>query len=129
LPEPRRALQAAGRRRRGCRRADLTVHCVRPGHGTAPALRPDFKYWTSEASARYLKAADYPEAARRTIKAMHEQVGPLQIDSDGLARRGVLIRHLVMPGALAETRASLEWVARQLGSDSYVNLMDQYHGA
>ena len=87
---------------------------------------PDFKYWTSESSAAYLKAADYPASARRVIKAMHQQVGPLIVGDDALARRGLLIRHLVMPGALAETRAILEWIATELGPDTYVNLMDQY---
>ena len=60
---------------------------------------------------------------------MHEQVGPLVLGSDGLARRGVLVRHLVMPGALEESRAILEWLASELGLDTYVNLMDQYHPA
>jgi putative pyruvate formate lyase activating enzyme len=76
-----------------------------------------------------LKAADYADAARRVIKAMHEQVGPLVVDENGLAQRGVLIRHLVMPGALDETRAILEWIRRELGADTYVNLMDQYYPA
>lgn len=60
---------------------------------------------------------------------MHEQVGPLVIDEQGLARRGVLVRHLVMPGGLDETRAILEWIARELGPDTYLNLMDQYRPA
>jgi putative pyruvate formate lyase activating enzyme len=90
---------------------------------------PDFKFWSEERSKQYLKAADYPEAARRAIRAMHEQVGPLVLDEDGLARRGVLIRHLVMPGMLEETRSILGWIARELGPDTYVNLMDQYRPA
>jgi putative pyruvate formate lyase activating enzyme len=87
---------------------------------------PDFKYWSAERSKTYMKAADYPEAARAAIQAMHAQVGPLVLDADGLARRGLLIRHLVMPGCLDETRAILEWIASTLGTDTYVNLMDQY---
>jgi putative pyruvate formate lyase activating enzyme len=97
--------------------------------GVVDIFMPDFKYWTNESSAKYLKAADYSDAARRVIKAMHEQVGPLVFDDDGLARRGLLIRHLVMPGALDETRAILEWIARELGTETYVNLMDQYRPA
>ena len=85
--------------------------------------------WSSEASRRYLKAADYPDVARRTIRTMHEQIGPLRFDDHGLATRGVLIRHLVMPGGLVETRAILEWVAGELGQHAYVNLMDQYYPA
>lgn len=105
------------------------LHSIDLMSGVIDIYMPDFKYWTSESSARYLKAADYPHAARRVIKAMHEQVGPLVVGEDGLARRGLLIRHLVMPGALGETSAILEWIARELGPDSYVNLMDQYRPA
>jgi len=97
--------------------------------GLVDIYMPDFKYWSGERSARYLKAADYAERARTAIREMHRQVGPLKCDSDGLARRGVLIRHLVMPGCLDETRAILQWIAADLGPDAYVNLMDQYHPA
>jgi putative pyruvate formate lyase activating enzyme len=97
--------------------------------GIVDIYMPDFKYWFAESSAKYMKAVDYPKVARAAIKAMHDQVGPLMIDEHGLARRGVLIRHLVMPGGLAETRSILEWVARELGPETYVNLMDQYYPA
>jgi putative pyruvate formate lyase activating enzyme len=97
--------------------------------GIVDIYMPDFKYWSVEASKKYLKAADYPDAARRAIKAMHDQVGPLVVDEQGLARRGLLVRHLVMPGGLDETRRILEWIARELGPDTYVNLMDQYYPA
>jgi putative pyruvate formate lyase activating enzyme len=97
--------------------------------GIVDLYMPDFKYWSAERSRKYMKAAAYPEAARAAIRAMHEQVGPLVLDEEGLARRGLLIRHLVMPGCLDETRAILEWIARELGRDTYVNLMDQYHPA
>lgn len=97
--------------------------------GIVDIYMPDFKYWSTGRSERYMKAADYPQMARAAIKAMHDQVGPLVIDADGLARRGVLIRHLVMPGNLDETQAILEWIARELGPDTYVNLMDQYRPA
>jgi len=60
---------------------------------------------------------------------MHRQVGPLVLDANGLARRGLLVRHLVMPGHLDETRAILAWIAETLGPDTYVNLMDQYYPA
>lgn len=97
--------------------------------GVADIYMPDFKYWSHDVSGRYLKAADYPDAARAAIQAMHRQVGPLVLDEDGLARRGVLVRHLVMPGGLDETRQILEWLARELGPETYVNLMDQYYPA
>ncbi len=97
--------------------------------GIVDIYMPDFKYWSSERSKIYLKAEDYPEAARAAIKEMHRQVGPLALDAQGLAKRGLLIRHLVMPGCLDETRAILEWIVTELGPDTYVNLMDQYYPA
>jgi len=97
--------------------------------GVVDIYMPDFKLWSSEKSREVLKAADYPEAARVAIRAMHDQVGPLQLDERGLAKRGLLVRHLVMPGCLEETRRILTWVAEELGPDAYVNLMDQYYPA
>ncbi len=97
--------------------------------GIVDIYMPDFKYWSGERSKLYLKAANYPEAARAAIQAMHGQVGPLRFDRDGLAQRGLLIRHLVMPGCLDEARAILEWIASALGPETYVNLMDQYYPA
>jgi len=87
---------------------------------------PDFKYWNAESAAKVLKARDYPEVARRVIAEMHRQVGDLVFDGEGLARRGLLIRHLVMPDALEETKEILRWIARTLGPDTYVNVMEQY---
>lgn len=97
--------------------------------GIADIYMPDFKYWSAERSKTYMKAEDYPRHARAAIRAMHDQVGPLVFDDDGLARRGVLIRHLVMPGCLDDTRSILEWIAEELGPQTYVNLMDQYRPA
>jgi putative pyruvate formate lyase activating enzyme len=97
--------------------------------GIADIYLPDFKYWSAERSRTYLKAENYAEAARAAIKAMHRQVGPLVVDGDGLARRGLIIRHLVMPGSLEETEAILRWIAEELGRETYVNLMDQYYPA
>jgi putative pyruvate formate lyase activating enzyme len=97
--------------------------------GIADIYLPDFKYWSAERSRTYLKAENYAEAARAAIKAMHRQVGPLVVDGDGLARRGLIIRHLVMPGSPEETEAILRWIAEELGRETYVNLMDQYYPA
>jgi putative pyruvate formate lyase activating enzyme len=97
--------------------------------GIVDIYMPDFKYWSAERSRTYMKAENYPDAARAAIKAMNRQVGRLVVDSDGLARRGLIVRHLVMPGALDETRAILQWIAEELGCDTYVNLMDQYYPA
>jgi putative pyruvate formate lyase activating enzyme len=102
---------------------------LRALEGIVDIYMPDMKLWSASASKRYLKAEDYPVTAMKAVREMHRQVGPLRMDSDGLAVRGVLIRHLVMPGMLEETEAILTWIAAELGSDSYVNLMDQYRAA
>ena len=95
--------------------------------GIVDIYMPDFKYWESEASARFLKAKDYPERARAAIREMHRQVGDLDVESDSrLARRGLLVRHLVMPSGLDDTARILEWLARELSPSTYVNVMDQY---
>jgi putative pyruvate formate lyase activating enzyme len=88
---------------------------------------PDFKFWDPEAARRYLKAPDYPEKAREAIREMHRQVGDLMLDEKGIALRGVLLRHLVMPGGLAGTREIMRFVSREISPDTYVNIMDQYH--
>jgi putative pyruvate formate lyase activating enzyme len=94
--------------------------------GIVDIYMPDFKLWTKESAIRYLKAKDYPEVARRTVSEMHRQVGPLAMGADGLARRGVLVRHLVMPGLLDETREIFRFLAEQISADTYVNVMGQY---
>jgi putative pyruvate formate lyase activating enzyme len=103
-------------------------HSIRLMDGVADIYMPDFKLWDRERCRRYLLAPDYAERAREVIQAMHAQVGDLRVNEDGLAVRGVLVRHLVMPGILADTRAILEWLAA-LSRDTYVNLMDQYYPA
>jgi putative pyruvate formate lyase activating enzyme len=97
--------------------------------GVVDVYMPDFKLWTREAARRYLKRGDYPEVARAAIREMHRQVGDLVLDELGLARRGVLLRHLVMPGLGEETAAILRFVAEELGTGCYVNLMAQYRPA
>ncbi|HEX2102910.1 MAG TPA: radical SAM protein [Solirubrobacteraceae bacterium] len=97
--------------------------------GVVDVYMPDFKLWSSEVSRRYLAKRDYAEVARRTVKEMHRQVGELVLDDDGLARRGLLVRHLVMPGLVDETEAILRWIAEELGPDTYVDVMAQYYPA
>ena len=97
--------------------------------GLVDIYMPDFKFWDPEMARRYLRAPDYPETARRAIKEMHRQVGSLVVDEDGLALRGLILRHLVMPGDIAGTHEILRWIARELGRDTYVNVMPQYYPA
>jgi putative pyruvate formate lyase activating enzyme len=97
--------------------------------GVVDIYMPDFKCWSPDRARTYLKAGDYPDAARAAIREMQRQVGYLEIGPDGLARKGVLLRHLVMPGWLADTDAILRWVAEELGPETFVNLMDQYYPA
>ena len=97
--------------------------------GVVDLYMPDFKFWDPQSSLRYLKARDYPEAARRAIAEMQRQVGELKLDENGVARRGVLVRHLVMPGYLNETEAILRFLAEEVSPDTYVNVMAQYRPA
>ncbi len=97
--------------------------------GVVDIYMPDFKYWHPEAARRYVKAADYPDVACRVVREMHRQVGPLRFDRDGLAVRGVLVRHLVMPEGTDDARAVFRFLAREVSSDTYVNVMEQYRPA
>ena len=94
--------------------------------GLVDIYMPDFKFWEPETALRLAKAKDYPERAREAILEMHRQVGPLTLGRDGLARRGVLVRHLVMPGQEDEAAAIFAWLAREVSPDTYVNVMGQY---
>jgi len=105
------------------------LDCLRLLDGVVDVYMPDFKLWTPALARHYLNRADYPEVARAAIKEMHRQVGDLELDEGGLARRGLLLRHLVMPGLVAETESILRFVAAELGPGTYVNLMSQYYPA
>lgn len=94
--------------------------------GLIDIYMPDFKFWTRESARRLVKAKDYPERAREAILEMHRQVGDLQFGSDGLARRGLLVRYLVMPGLREEASAVFHWLADHVSPDTYVNIMGQY---
>jgi putative pyruvate formate lyase activating enzyme len=94
--------------------------------GLVDIYMPDFKFGRRESSKRLMAAEDYPEVARARIREMHRQVGPLRFAEDGLVLRGVLVRHLVMPGGLEETAEILRWLAREVSPDTYVNVMGQY---
>jgi putative pyruvate formate lyase activating enzyme len=88
---------------------------------------PDFKYWHPAAAAKYSSGAyNYPYYAKLALKEMHRQVGVLEIDERGIAVRGVILRHLVLPHRIAGTEEVMKFVAKELPPDTYVNLMSQY---
>ena len=102
------------------------VSSLRLMEGLVDIYMPDFKFWSEETAKRLCKAKDYPERAREAIQEMHRQVGPLRFGPDGLGKRGVLVRHLVMPGQGEEAAAIFAWLAREVSRDTYVNVMGQY---
>jgi putative pyruvate formate lyase activating enzyme len=102
------------------------VETLRLLDGVVDVYMPDFKFWRAETGERYARAADYPERARAALLEMHRQTGPLRFGADGLARRGVLVRHLVMPGLVEESGALFHWLASEVSPDTYVNIMGQY---
>lgn len=95
--------------------------------GLVDIYLPDFKVWNAATSKRLLKADDYATVARESIQAMHRQVGDLCFNSQGLAKRGVLLRHLVMPGHEEEGKLIVRWLAENISKDLYIHVMEQYH--
>ena len=104
-----------------------SLESLRLLEGLVDIYMPDFKFWSEEAGGKLARAWDYPEVARSALSEMHRQVGVLRLGADGLARRGVLVRHLVMPEQSQESAAIFRWLAEELSPDTYVNIMDQYH--
>ena len=94
--------------------------------GIIDIYMPDFKFWDASISEKTCSAPDYPERARQAITEMHRQVGDLQINSAGIAERGLLVRHLVMPEGLAGTRKIMDFLSTEISPQTYVNIMPQY---
>jgi putative pyruvate formate lyase activating enzyme len=103
------------------------LEVVRLLDGVVDLYLPDFKYQDGELAATYSSgASDYPEVAAAVIREMHRQVGELQTDGRGVATRGLIVRHLVLPNNVAGTDLFVRWVADELSPRTYVNMMDQY---
>lgn len=103
------------------------VEFLRLLDGVVDIYMPDFKYWEAEKAAAYSSEAfSYPHYAREAHLEMQRQAGVLELDDRGIARRGLIIRHLVLPNRLAGTREVVRFIARSLSPDSYVNIMRQY---
>jgi putative pyruvate formate lyase activating enzyme len=94
--------------------------------GVVDIYMPDLKYADSEIAHRYSHVRDYWEVNQAAVKAMHRQVGDLVVDDRGIGQRGLLVRHLVLPGDLAGTERVVEFLAREISPATYLNLMDQY---
>ena len=94
--------------------------------GIIDIYMPDAKYSGEEPAKRFSNAPDYPHVLKEVLKEMYRQVGDLQMDEDGIAERGLLIRHLVMPGNLGGTEDLMKFIAEEISRDSYVNVMQQY---
>ncbi len=104
-----------------------SLEAVRLLEGVVDIYMPDFKYADPEMSLRYSRAKDYPAVAKAIIKDMHRQVGDLVTDESGIALRGLLLRHLVLPGGIAGTREVVRFIAEEISKNTYVNIMDQYY--
>lgn len=87
---------------------------------------PDFKFWDGKWADRFCKAPDYQNVAIEAVQEMHRQVGDLMFDEDGIAIKGLLVRHLVMPNQIAGTRKIMEFLAEEISLNTYINVMDQY---
>jgi putative pyruvate formate lyase activating enzyme len=102
------------------------VETLRLLDGVIDIYMPDFKFWDPAVAEGLCQTGDYPEVARQAVKEMHRQVGDLALDEDGVARRGLLVRHLVLPDGLAGTGEIMKFLAREISPHTYVNVMGQY---
>ena len=90
---------------------------------------PDMKYSAADIAKRYSRIRDYPQINQQAVIEMHRQVGNLSIDKHGIAVRGLLVRHLVLPNNLAGTDQVIRFLCDQVSPHTYLNIMDQYHPA
>ncbi|GAB4261853.1 MAG: radical SAM protein [Deferrisomatales bacterium] len=102
------------------------VETLRLLDGVVDIYMPDLKWISPEVGRELAGAPDYWEVAREAVREMHRQVGDLELDARGIARRGLLVRHLVMPEGLAGTEQVMEFLAREISPRTYVNVMAQY---
>lgn len=103
-----------------------TVDTLQILNGVIDIYMPDFKFWESEIAEQTCQAPDYPQIAQKALIEMHRQVGDLTMDENGLAVSGLLVRHLVLPQNLANTKEIMIFIASRISPDTYVNIMPQY---
>jgi putative pyruvate formate lyase activating enzyme len=94
--------------------------------GIIDIYMPDMKYADPKIARRYSKIRNYPQANQTAVKEMHRQVGDLEMNERGIATRGLLVRHLILPENLAGTDEIVRFLAKEISKDTYLNLMDQY---
>jgi putative pyruvate formate lyase activating enzyme len=104
-----------------------SLESLRLMDGIVDIYMPDFKFWDEDCAKKYLKAKEYPEVARNAIKEMYRQVGALKFDENGIALRGLLIRHLVMPDCLDQSESIFRFLAEEISPYTFINIMDQYY--
>ena len=104
-----------------------SLNAINMLEGVVDIYMPDFKYIDPAMAKMYSKAEDYPEAAMAAIREMHRQVGDLVTDQRGIATRGLLVRHLVLPEGIAGTAGVVKFIAKEISKNTYINIMDQYH--
>lgn len=97
--------------------------------GVVDIYMPDAKYSNSQSAQTYSRAADYFEVNKKALLEMHRQVGDLKMDKEGIAKQGLLIRHLVMPEDIVGSRGVLEFIAKNISQNTYMSIMAQYHPA
>jgi len=95
--------------------------------GIVDIYMPDMKYAAAKAGEKYSGVKRYPQVNRTAVKEMHRQVGDLQVDDSGVATRGLLVRHLVLPHRLAGTEGVVRFLAEEISKNTYLNVMAQYH--
>ena len=106
-----------------------SVETLQHLEGIVDIYMPDIKYSFSENAFKYSGVQNYWETVKLAIKEMHRQIGDLKISKRGIAQRGLLVRHLVLPNDVAGSKAVIEFIADEISTDTYLNIMDQYHPA
>lgn len=103
-----------------------SVPTLRLLEGVVDIYMPDMKYASADAALRYSNIPGYPQVNRAAVREMHRQVGDLLLDEHGIALRGLLVRHLILPNCLASSGEIIDFIAREISTSTYLNLMDQY---
>ena len=106
-----------------------SIHSLKLMEDIVDIYMPDFKFWDPDLSKFYMTESTYPEVARAAVKEMHRQVGDLMFDEEGLALRGLIVRHLVMPNRVAGAEEIFRFLADEISTHTYLNVMDQYFPA